>query len=198
MQGAYPKSPGPPQIINHKQAENEKLLRAFTENCTDGMFATTEEAIEALATPVVKTMREYKTFEGQLTLGDPIKYPNTAVSIDVARYFKTHQAKPVSARSFVERTADEVIDLEMPDAGDLTSVRQTRVYKVNDPSAPGGKRDVDRDILEKGYEYGSTIVPINKSDENVTKLEAIRDFSIIGFVPDNVSICISKVRLCIV
>ncbi|APA10393.1 hypothetical protein sscle_06g051630 [Sclerotinia sclerotiorum 1980 UF-70] len=162
------------------KAENEKLLRSFTESCLDGIFGTIAEAIEALATPVVKVTREYNTYTGPLTLGDPTKYPETAVSIDVARYFKTHQAKPVSARSYVE-AGDE----ELPDADDLTSVKQTRTYKVNDPTAPGGKRDVERDDLEKGYEYGSTIVHISQADEGVTKLQAIKDFSIIGFVPNN-------------
>ncbi|ESZ98043.1 hypothetical protein SBOR_1574 [Sclerotinia borealis F-4128] len=171
------------------KAENEKLLKSFTESCSDGMFATTEEAIEALATPVVKVTREYKTFEGLLTLGDPIKYPETAVSIDIARYFKTHQAKSVSATSFVTRTTEQgdeggPIDVEMLDS-DLTSVYQSRTYRVNDPTAPGGKRDVERDGLEKGYEYGRTIVPISQSDEGVTKLQAMKDFSIIGFVPNN-------------
>lgn len=154
------------------------------------MFATTEEAIEALATPVVKVTREYKSFEGPLTLGDPMKYPETALSINVARYFKTHQAKPASARSFVDRIVDGPVDLEQLDSGDLASVKQARAYQVNDPTAPGGKRDVERDALERGYEYGSAIVPINKSDENVTKLQALKDFSIIGFVPNDVSTCI--------
>ncbi|KAF7879394.1 hypothetical protein EAF04_000590 [Stromatinia cepivora] len=167
------------------KAENEKLLKSFTEGCSDGIFGTTVEAIEALATPVVKVTREYNTYTGPLTLGDPTKYPETAVSIDVARYFKTHQAKPVSARSYVETVVDEPCEVELLDADDLTSVKQTRTYKVNDPTAPGGKRDVERDDLEKGYEYGSTIVHISQADEGVTKLPAIKDFSIIGFVPND-------------
>ncbi|KAI9645932.1 ATP-dependent DNA helicase yku80 [Ciborinia camelliae] len=179
------------------KAENEKLLRSFTESCTDGMFATAEEAIEAIATPVVKVTREYKTYEGPLTLGDPKKYPETAVSIDVARYFRTHQAKPPSARSYVDRMIDGSIDVEMPDTGGFTSVRQSRTYKVNDPTAPGGKRDVERDALEKGFEYGSSIVPINQSDENVTKLQALKDFSIIGFVPIDYEIYLNMGETCI-
>ncbi|QSZ30883.1 hypothetical protein DSL72_000441 [Monilinia vaccinii-corymbosi] len=167
------------------KAENEKVLRYLTEKCSDGMFATTEEAVEALSTPVVKVTREYKTFEGLLTLGDPVKYPETALSINVARYFKTHQAKPASARSFVDRIIDGPIDLELLDSADLTSVKQARAYQVNDPTAPGGKRDVEQDALERGYEYGSAIVPINKSEENITKLQTLKEFSIIGFVPSD-------------
>lgn len=167
-------------------------MRSFAESCSDGTFGTTAEAIEALATPVVKVTREYNTYTGPLTLGDPKKYPETAVSIDVARYFKTHQAKPVSAKSYVSRTVDGAIDVELPDIDDLTAVKQARAYKVNDPTALGGKRDVERDALEKGYEYGSDIVHISELDQNITKLEATRDFSIIGFVPNTVSTCILK------
>ncbi|KAA8568722.1 hypothetical protein EYC84_007721 [Monilinia fructicola] len=179
------------------KAGNEKLLKYLTENCSDGMFATTEEAIKALATPVIKVTREYKTFEGLLTLGDPVKYPETAVSIDVARYFKTHQAKPVSARSFVDRIIDGPIEVDLPYSGDLTSVRQARTYQVNDPTAPGGKKDVEREALERGYEYGSSIVPINPSDENVTKLQALKDFSIIGFIPNDYERYLNMGETCI-
>ncbi|RAL59315.1 hypothetical protein DID88_006920 [Monilinia fructigena] len=179
------------------KAGNEKLLRYLTENCSDGMFATTEEAIEALTTPVIKVTREYKTFEGPLTLGDPVKYPETAVSIDVARYFKTHQAKPVSARSFVDRIIDGPIDVDLPGSGDLSSVKQASTYQVNDPTAPGGKRDVERDSLERGYEYGSSIVPINPSEENVTKLQALKNFSIIGFVPNDYERYLNMGEACI-
>lgn len=114
------------------------------------------------------------------------KYPETAISIDVARYFKTKQAKPVSAKSYVDRVTDEPIDIDLADADHLTSVTQARTYKVNDPTAPGGKRDVEKDALERGYDYGSTIVPISQSDESVTKLQTIKDFSIMGFVPNDV------------
>ncbi|KAM0155016.1 hypothetical protein ACHAQE_006997 [Botrytis cinerea] len=167
------------------KSENEKLLRSFTEKCSDGIFGTTAEAIEALATPVVKVTREYNTYTGPLILGDVKKYPETAMSIDVARYFRTKQAKPVSAKSYVDRVTDEPIDVDLPNTDDLTSVTQARTYKVNDTTAPGGKRDVEKDALERGYEYGSTIVPISQSDESITKLQTIKDFSIMGFVPND-------------
>jgi ATP-dependent DNA helicase 2 subunit 2 len=64
-------------------------------------------------------------------------------------------------------------------------VRSARTYKINDPSAPGGKRDVDREDLAKGYEYGRTAVHITESDENVTKLETFSGFEIVGFIPND-------------
>lgn len=65
----------------------------------------------------------------------------------------------------------------------LTSVRNARTYQVVDEEAPGGKRDVERDDLAKGYEYGRTAVHISETDENVTKMETQAGLEIIGFVP---------------
>lgn len=64
----------------------------------------------------------------------------------------------------------------------FSSVLQHRLYKINDPSAPGGKRDVEYDELSKGYEYGSTAVHIAESEWSITKLNTNKEFTIIGFV----------------
>lgn len=117
--------------------------------------------------------------------------------IDVKRLFKIRQTKPVSASSFVSKTSIASVqssntldgDIEMTDApangNDLSAVRNARTYRVNDASAPGGKRDISREELAKGYEYGRTAVHISESDENVTRLETFRSFSIIGFIPSD-------------
>lgn len=148
---------------------------------------------------MVKVPRPYSNYKGKLVLGDPEKYPETALVIDVERYFKTHIAKPVSAGSYISRTSngngegsaqsshtvDGNIDMtDVPTASDgLSAVRSAFTYKVNDPSAPGGKRDVDREELEKGFEYGRTAVPMNEGDYREAKLPTVKSFSIIGFVP---------------
>jgi ATP-dependent DNA helicase 2 subunit 2 len=181
--------------------QNETLLKRLTEGCKRGLFATAAEAIEGLSIPDLKTVRPYKTYEEKLALGDPARYPETTMYIDVVRYFKTKPATAVSASSFVTRasTANEDPsvqssntlpgDTEMIDAqpvgGDLSAVRSARTYKINDAAAPGGKRDVGYQELEKGYEYGRTAVPISASDEIVTKLETKKSFSIIGFIPND-------------
>lgn len=64
----------------------------------------------------------------------------------------------------------------------FNSVQQHRVYKINDPDAPGGKRDVEYEELSKGYEYGSTAVPIAESEWSITKLDTTKEFTILGFV----------------
>lgn len=171
----------------------------MVEKCDNGTFGTAVEAVEGLAVPVVKTTKPYKTYNGSLTLGDPSKY-ESAMVIDVERYFRTHKAVSISASNFVTRsdiTNEEASQILRPlkmenedgmedvhhSGGDLAAVKQQRTYMVNDPEAPGGKKDVERDDLAKGYEYGRTAVHISESDENVTKLETKSELTIIGFIP---------------
>ena len=112
--------------------------------------------------------------------------------IDVERYFRTKSAKAPSASSFVTRTTGaqsshtifgDTEMLDVPAGGDLAAVRTSRTYQVNDPTAAGGKRDLEVQELEKGYEYGRTAVSISERDLSVTKLETKQSFSIIGFIP---------------
>ena len=67
----------------------------------------------------------------------------------------------------------------------LAAVKTARTYQVDDEAAPGGKRDVDRDELSKGYEYGRTAVHISESDQNVTNYETKAGMDLIGFVDKN-------------
>lgn len=160
------------------------ILKALTDKCTKGLFGTAQEAIENLSIPRVKPYKPYSTFKGQLSLGDTKKYPETAFRIDVERYFRVKAAKPVSASSFVVRQSKG--DQPAPDIPeDMSIVRNARTYKINDSSAPGGKKDVDREDLAKGYEYGRTAVHISESDENVTRLETFSGFEIVGFIPND-------------
>lgn len=64
----------------------------------------------------------------------------------------------------------------------LVQVKTTRTYVVEDPSAPGGKRDVEREELEKGFEYGRTAVHVSESDWDIIHMETEASMSIIGFV----------------
>lgn len=147
------------------------------------------QAIEELAIPRIKPVRPFKSYDGPLTLGDPSKY-ESAVSIHVERYFKTKRAMPPPASTVVispdragpsqPRAVDE--DIEMGGT-ELSGVKHMRTYRVNDPDAPGGKRDVEFEGLAKGYQYGRTVVPFSESDFSVTKLETTRSFTILGFVP---------------
>lgn len=126
----------------------------------------------------------------------------TDETLQVERYPRTYIRASPSASQFVQRTdlsnghmstqssATVIPDGDDVDTGpsrqptsNLTNVRNARTYQVPDEEAPGGKRDVDRDDLAKGYEYGRTAVHISESDENVTKLDTHAGFEIIGFIP---------------
>ena len=189
-----------PRLTSPK-AKNEKTLKELADRCNENTFATATEAIESLATPRPKVTKPYATFAGKLKLGDDQKYPETAICIDVKRFFRTKTAPTPPASSFaVSRSgnsdargeSDNTIpgDTEMLDAphGDLSAVRTLRNYYVIDPLNPdsaGGKVNLEREDLEKGYEYGRTVVVINESDENITTLETKESFEIIGFIPND-------------
>lgn len=187
---------------NFEKLTNEGTLKALVEDC-NGIFGTMREAIEELGVPRLKYTRPVPSYKGQLTLGDPEKY-DSALCIDVERYPRVMIRRPLSASQFVQRTdvsngqastqssATALPDADARGAGNdlnsLTSVRNALSYQVPDETAPGGKRDVNRDDLAKGYEYGRTAVHISESDLNVTKLETQAGLEIIGFIPwDTVS-----------
>jgi ATP-dependent DNA helicase 2 subunit 2 len=179
-----------------QKAGNEELLRNLAEQC-NGVFGTMAQAIEELHIPRLKTTKPVHSYRGTLTLGDPQNY-DTALAIDVERFPRTMIAKPPSASAFVLRSegggeptqsTGTVVDDGADDAGaqrnenTLANVRSAYSYTVTDADAPGGKKDVSRDDLAKGYEYGRTVVPISESDENITKLETGAAMEILGFVP---------------
>ncbi|KAI5465546.1 SPOC like C-terminal domain-containing protein [Mariannaea sp. PMI_226] len=169
------------------KANNEKALKRLVEECNNGVFASIVEAIDELDTPRVKSVKPYKTFDGPLTLGNPEKFP-AALSINVERYFKTHLARPLAASTVVVKSeqeggSQEVLEEDAMEGVEFSAVKQARSYKVNDPGAPGGKRDVEFDDLAKGFEYGRTAVHISESEHNITKIETIKSFSIVGFIP---------------
>lgn len=172
----------------------------MTEDCK-GVFGTLQQAVDELGIPRMKLTRPVNSYKGQLTLGDPEKY-STACCIDVERFPRTMIRRPLTASRFVQRldNAPEPSSVQssatvLPDAdnvksevseaatNNLSAVRGSRIYQINDENAPGGKREVDRDELAKGYEYGRTAVHISESDENVTKLETKAGLELIGFIP---------------
>ena len=182
------------------QAANEKLLRDFVEDCPNGAFGTLDQAVSQLDIPRPKETRSMPSFKGFLSLGDAEKY-ETALRIPVERYFRTYSAKPPTASSFVLRygeepgkgdsgpdatKADQLKSLVHESKQDaLTTVRTSRTYQIDDESVPGGKADVERDDLAKGYEYGRTAVHISQTDENITTLETFAGLEIIGFVTND-------------
>ncbi len=172
-----------------QKAQNEKLLKNLVDQC-DGQFGTMAEAISYLDIPRVKPTKPYKTYDGELTLGDPGLHPD-AMSISVERYFKIHKASIPPATRIVKsdrssggpsQDTETLPGDRMEITSDYAAVKNARTYRINDPDAPGGKRDVEFESLAKGYEYGRTAVHISESEYNITKIETIKCFTIIGFI----------------
>lgn len=180
--------------LTSAQRQNEEILKMLAEGA-EGIFGTMQQAIDELNLPRLKSTRPVPSFRGKLTLGNP---ETCAICIDIERYPRVMIRRPLAASNFVQRTGqtngDEsshtlINDLEMPETGPssnsnpLTNVSNERTYQVRDENAPGGKRDVTRDELARGYEYGRTAVHISESDYTITKLETIQGLEILGFVP---------------
>ncbi|KAL8914366.1 MAG: hypothetical protein Q9171_000996 [Xanthocarpia ochracea] len=189
------KSPQKVWASNEAAARNEQTFAELTESC-GGIIGTLQQAVDELGMPRLKATRPVPSYKGQLALGNPEEY-DSAACIDVERYPRTMVRRPLTASRYVMRQdpADAGTqstgtfvpdgDIEMPDAdgNNLAGVKSSRTYQVLDEEAPGGKKDVDREDLAKGYEYGRTAVHINETDENVTKLETQAGLEIIGFIP---------------
>ena len=173
-------------------------MQTLTERC-GGTLGTLDQAISEMHTPRIKLPRPTPSYKGQLTLGNPEEY-ESAMSIDIERYPRTMQAKAPAASNFVIRSQPDPAspqhppNLDGPNSqpdhkGDFANVKFEKGYEVKDESAPEGKRQVSRDDLAKGYEYGRTAVHISASDETVTQYEVNPCLEIVGFVPkDNVSL----------
>ncbi|KAL1600570.1 ATP-dependent DNA helicase yku80 [Paraconiothyrium brasiliense] len=170
----------------------ETTLKEFVDQC-DGTFGTLAEAIEQLAIPRIKDTRPTPSYRGTLTLGDSQTYDAT-ITIDVERYPCIMPAKPPTASSFVVRTdlggvgastqsSHTIVgDGDYPMDGQLSAVRNQRVYQVDNPDEPGEKMNVEPDDLERGFEYGRTAVHISESDANVVKLENDPSLQLLGFI----------------
>lgn len=156
-----------------------------------------EQAVSELGIPRVKVVNSMPNYKGWMTLGDPEGSKST-MGIEVHRYPRIMIAKASSASQFVALPDPKNTDASLQSSGTMNVdrpgtgaegteamavVRSSRTYQVEDARAAGGKRDVDRNELAKGYEYGRTAVHISESDENVTTLETSSSLEILGFVP---------------
>jgi len=153
------------------------------------LYGTLGFAIDEMVIPRMKIVRPVHSYKGYLSLGDMENY-DSAMAIDVERYPRVMVAKAPSASQFVVRpnmtAGDTQSQFAPPDEqskqGDLAAVKNTRTYQVPDEEAPGGKRELEQEELARGFSYGSTVVPIEESDKNVTDFESKQGMDIIGFV----------------
>ena len=184
-----------------KKLTNERTLKTLVDDC-GGVIGTMQEAIEELGVPRLKSVRPVNSYKGQLTLGDPDQY-DSALCIDVERYPRVSIRRPLTASRFIKRTdasndhaSPQSSAMALPDADSngMASVRNVLTYQVADAANPGVKKEISRDDLAKGFEYGRTAVYISESDLNFTKLETQAGLEIIGFIPWQTVSSISRIR----
>ena len=171
-----------------EKAGNEAVLRDLVES-VNGVFGTLEEAISELGRPRLKATRPTASFKGKLTLGDTSR--ETAFAIDVERYPRTAVAKPPTASRYTVSSEDSASSAAEGGTRpkELQAVRHTVSYQYEADDEAGGKVELEKKDLEKGYKYGRTIVPMSKADEDIQVLETEQSMQIIGFIPaDGVSI----------
>lgn len=166
---------------SYQKQENETALKRLVD-LSGGVFGTMQEAIEGLARPHLKTTKPIPSYKGQLRLGDPTAY-DTAITIDIERYPKVMIRRPPTASSYVLKDGAPSQQAPRTDGDNLAMVRNAYIYSITDSEAPSGKRDVPREELAKGYEYGRTAVHISESDETITKLDTEQSYEVLGFFP---------------
>jgi ATP-dependent DNA helicase 2 subunit 2 len=162
------------------------------------------KAIADISVPSIKSVRPVTTYKGTLTLGDVARFPDTSLLLEVERYPKIMPVKAPSAKNVVvkpEFSSGTVGPSAPPamakqeDDSLAAAVKRARSYQVEDASAPGGKRDVDGEQLERGYEYGRTAVNVSKEDMEVATIPTRQCLDIVGFVSaKTVSTCLRNVR----
>ena len=178
----------PPFCLTCQQAENEEIFKDLVERC-DGVYGTLANAIDEMTIPRMKTVRPVHSYKGYLTLGNTEQY-DSAMAIDVERYPRVMVQRPPSASQFVVRsnmapgeTQPQLPSIDgQPGQDGLAAVKNARTYQVPDEEAPGGKREVEQEELARGFNYGSTAVPIMDSDRNVTDFESKQGIDVVGFV----------------
>ena len=166
---------------------NETNLKRLCDD-TEGTFATFAEVAASLLIPRIRPVRPVTTFKGILSIGNIAKYPH-AVQINVERYPKSKQAKVPTATKFSvpAETRNIIVQAsqsrQQTAAGNVNESKAThqvipsRVYKLQD-----GEELPDRALLEKGYAYGKTVVPISKADEDFLQFESHVGLEILGFL----------------
>jgi ATP-dependent DNA helicase 2 subunit 2 len=177
------------------------VLRDLVE-AAGGTFFTMSKAIADMSVPSIKSVWPVTTYKGTLTLGNVEKFPDTSLQLEVERYPKIMPVKAPSAKHVVVKpefgsdavgpSAPPAAAKQEEDGSLAAAVKRARSYQVEDASAPGGKRDVDGEQLERGYEYGRTAVNVSKEDMEVATIPTRQCLDIIGFVSaKTVSTCLS-------
>ena len=153
---------------NDGESENQKIikekLKILQENTENVKLFTATTANDIYHQFKKKKINPVSKFRGPFIIS-----PN--LSLDVMVYSKTTQSLIPSLKKYSKVA-------EYSDAPGTCQVQNERIYYVNDDP---DKKAVEKDLITKAYYYGSSLVPVSKTDEVRLKNEEPKCLKVIGF-----------------
>ncbi|KAF2668511.1 SPOC domain-like protein [Microthyrium microscopicum] len=178
-----------------KKLNEEQLCNLVLE--ASGTMTPVYKAVSELGIPSHRTVRAVTTYKGTLTIGHIGKFEEQSMKIEIQQWPLIMPATAQSAKTFLVQREDKegehaggsaessaTLQQSAPKEGEETLLPSKRTYgkQIEDPTAPGGKIDVDKEQLEKGYVYGRTAVHIGTDDMGVVNLDTEAGLEVVGFV----------------
>ena len=152
----------------NNESENQKSikekLKILQENTENVKLFTASTANDIYHQFKKKKINPVSKFRGPFIIS-----PN--LSLDVMVYSKTAQALIPSLKRYSKVA-------EYSDEPGTCEVQNERIYYVNDDP---DKKAVEKDLITKAYYYGSSLVPVSKTDEVRLKNEEPKCLKVIGF-----------------
>ena len=152
----------------NNESENQKSikekLKILQENTENVKLFTATTANDIYHQFKKKKINPVSKFRGPFIIS-----PN--LSLDVMVYSKTAQALIPSLKRYSKVA-------EYSDEPGTCEVQNERIYYVNDDP---DKKAVEKDLITKAYYYGSSLVPVSKTDEVRLKNEEPKCLKVIGF-----------------
>ena len=156
------------EINKNNESENQKnikeKLKILQENTENVKLFTATTANDIYHQLKKKKINPVSKFRGPFIIS-----PN--LSLDVMVYSKTAQALIPSLKRYSKVA-------EYSDEPGTCEVQNERIYYVNDDP---DKKAVEKDLITKAYYYGSSLVPVSKTDEVRLKNEEPKCLKVIGF-----------------
>ena len=153
---------------NDGESENQKIikekLKILQENTENVKLFTATTANDIYHQFKKKKINPVSKFRGPFIIS-----PN--LSLHVMVYSKTTQSLIPSLKKYSKVA-------EYSDAPGTCEVQNERIYYVNDDP---DKKAVEKDLITKAYYYGSSLVPVSKTDEVRLKNEEPKCLKVIGF-----------------
>ena len=146
------------------QRKTKELLKVLQSNTDNVKIFTAKTANDIYHQFKKRKINPTTKFRGPFIIS-----PN--LSLDVMVYSKTTSQKIPSLKKF-----SRVV--EYSDAPGTCEIQNERIYYVNDDP---DKKAVDKELITKAYYYGTSLVPVSKTDEVRLKNEEAKCLKVIGF-----------------